>query len=223
MAIVMAACASPQAQIETASAIKALDDPFRPYREYSTGKIQGGNPLGPGIGSGINEKQLAARVDRKTGAVATFLEFEIAYTGAIRRSYERATNIRAETLPITVLAHRTPPTATVRPARAPISNCCTSPFRKATCVLPGPTAIRSSSSRELGPISKSLLPRNSLWLCSRRSIRIGRHSLPRPLAARSSTLHSAEAIESVKAGISPAFRAASSLPRSEGESARQGE
>jgi hypothetical protein len=72
MAIVMAACASPQAQIETASAIKALDDPFRPYREYSTGKIQGGNPLGPGIGAGINEKQLAARVDRKTGAALPF-------------------------------------------------------------------------------------------------------------------------------------------------------
>jgi hypothetical protein len=107
VAIVMAACASPQAQIETASAIKSLDDPFRPYREYSIGKIQGGSLLGPGIGAGINEKQLAARVDRKTGAVVTFLEFEIAYTGAIRRSYERATNVRAETLPITVLAHHT--------------------------------------------------------------------------------------------------------------------
>jgi hypothetical protein len=104
-AFVLAACASPQAPIETASSVKSLDDPFRPYREYSTSKIQGGNPLGPGIGIGINEKQLAARVDRKTGAVATFLEFEVAYTGALRRSYERATNVQAEMLPVTALAH----------------------------------------------------------------------------------------------------------------------
>ena len=107
VAFVMTACASPQAQIETASAIKSLDDPFRPYREYSTGNIQGGSPLGPGIGIGINEKQLAARVDRKTGTVATFLEFEVAYTGALRRSYERATNVQAEMLPVTALAHHT--------------------------------------------------------------------------------------------------------------------
>ena len=107
VAFVMAACVSSQAQIESASTIKFLDDPLRPYREYSTGKIQSGNPLGPGIGIGINEKQLAARVDRKTGAVAIFLEFEIAYTAELRRSYERATNARAETLPVTVLAHCT--------------------------------------------------------------------------------------------------------------------
>jgi len=89
---VLQACASPEQQFAQASAIKANDDQFRPFREYTTGEIRTGNAIG------LGSKQLVGRVDRQTGALTTLLQFQIAYTGDHRRSYENARNDRAEPL-----------------------------------------------------------------------------------------------------------------------------
>jgi hypothetical protein len=96
-AIALAGCASTEQKIAQASEIKAADDPFKPYREYSTGAVTSGNMLGSG------GKILMARVDRKTGAVTTLLHFQIVYNDGHVRQYETARNARAEQLPLRTL------------------------------------------------------------------------------------------------------------------------
>lgn len=91
--VCLAGCATPEQQIETASKIKTTDDDFRPFKEFVSGEIRSSNQLGLGA------KQLVARIDRKSGALTTLLQFEIAYTSSHRRTYEQARNNRAETLP----------------------------------------------------------------------------------------------------------------------------
>jgi hypothetical protein len=81
-----------QASLVHASQIKISDDRFRPFREYTTGEIKTGNA------SGLASKQLVGRVDRRTGALTTLLQFQIAYLGNHKRSYESARNNRAEPL-----------------------------------------------------------------------------------------------------------------------------
>jgi len=81
-----------QASLVQASPIKVNDDRFRPFREYTTGEIRIGNA------SGLASKQLVGRVDRRTGALTTLLQFEIAYLGTHKRTYENARNNRAEPL-----------------------------------------------------------------------------------------------------------------------------
>jgi hypothetical protein len=81
-----------QASPVQAREIKITDDRFRPFREYTTGEIRIGNA------SGLASKQLVGRVDRQTGALTTLLQFEIAYLGNHKRSYENARNNRAEPL-----------------------------------------------------------------------------------------------------------------------------
>jgi hypothetical protein len=71
---------------------KVNDDRFRPFREYTTDEIRTGNALGRA------SKQLVGRVDRQTGALTTLLQFEIAYLGNRKRSYENARNNRAQPL-----------------------------------------------------------------------------------------------------------------------------
>jgi hypothetical protein len=81
-----------QASLVQAGQIKINDDRFRPFREYTTGEIRAGN------GNGLGSQQLVGRVDRKTGALTTLLQVQIAYLGNHKRSYENARNARAEPL-----------------------------------------------------------------------------------------------------------------------------
>ena len=75
-----------------ATPIKVNDDRFRPFREYTTGEIRTGN------GNGLGSQQLVGRIDRRTGALTTLLQVQIAYLGTHKRSYENARNNRAEPL-----------------------------------------------------------------------------------------------------------------------------
>lgn len=88
----LSGCATSEQQIAKAAEIKATDDSFRPFKEYSTGPIKSGNSLGVGA------KQLIGRVDRKTGRLTMVLQFQIIYIAANKRRYEQARNARAEPL-----------------------------------------------------------------------------------------------------------------------------
>lgn len=85
-------CMTPEQQIERASQIRTADDQFKPYREFISGEMRAANA------AGLGNKALIARVDRKTGAVTTLLEFHIVYSDTHRRLYETARNNRAELL-----------------------------------------------------------------------------------------------------------------------------
>ena len=64
------------------SEIQDRDDPFRPYREYSTGQIRaGGYP-------NLLELRLSGRIDRASGRLTTLLEVEFAYMSEHKRGYE---------------------------------------------------------------------------------------------------------------------------------------
>lgn len=96
-ALALAGCVSAEQQIERASAIKIIDDPFRPYREYQSGEMIAGNQ------TGLGSKQLIGRVDKKTGAVTLLVEFYIVYRDSHRRLYEIARNNRGEQLPLSTI------------------------------------------------------------------------------------------------------------------------
>ena len=95
-----ASCASEQQKIEAASTVWLTDDQFRPYREYSTGFIDGATT------SGLDSKRLVARVDRKTGALTAALEFIVTYKGRLKYTYDTARNSKAEPLKVGVIAHK---------------------------------------------------------------------------------------------------------------------
>lgn len=88
-------CATPEQQIAAASQIRTTDDTFRPFKEYTTGAIRSANA------SGVGAKQLVGRIDRKSGALTTLVQFEIVYQGDHKRHYEHARNARAEALQFT--------------------------------------------------------------------------------------------------------------------------
>lgn len=88
----LAACAATGQQIASAGDIRVTDDSFRPFKEYATAPIKSGNALGIGM------KQLVGRVDRKSGALTTLLQFEIVYNSDNKRRYEQVRNARAEPL-----------------------------------------------------------------------------------------------------------------------------
>jgi hypothetical protein len=88
----IAACCLLQASLVQAGQIKVNDDRFRPFREYTTGEIRTGNA------SALARNQLIGRIDRKSGALTTLLQVEIAYLGTHKRAYENARNSRAEPL-----------------------------------------------------------------------------------------------------------------------------
>ena len=98
--LLAASCASDQQKIDAASNVSLTDDQFRPYREYSTGFIDGATT------SGLDSKRLVARVDRKTGAVAASLEFIVTYKGRLKYTYDTARNSKAEPLKVGVIAHK---------------------------------------------------------------------------------------------------------------------
>ena len=78
VSLVAAACASEQQKIDAASSsVSLVDDQFRPFREYSTGFIDGATA------TGLDSKRLIARVDRKSGALAASLEFVVTYKGRL--------------------------------------------------------------------------------------------------------------------------------------------
>lgn len=90
--LALAGCVSAAQSIPEPGQIKVTDDPYRPYREYTTGEIKSANAVGVGA------KQLVGRIDRTTGALTTVLQFEIAYQAYARRHYETARNAKAEVL-----------------------------------------------------------------------------------------------------------------------------
>lgn len=92
LALALAGCVSAAQSISQPGQIKVTDDPYRPYREYTTGEIKAANAVG------IGAKQLVGRIDRASGTLTTVLQFEIAYQAFARRHYEAARNARAETL-----------------------------------------------------------------------------------------------------------------------------
>ena len=101
VSVMAAACASEQQKIEAASSsVSLVDDQFRPFREYSTGFIDGATA------SGLDSKRLIARVDRTTGALATSLEFIVTYKGRLKYTYDTARNSKAEPLKVGVIAHK---------------------------------------------------------------------------------------------------------------------
>lgn len=73
------------------------DDPFSPYREVISSAVRP-----PAFPDNIAYR-LIGRRDRKTGVVTTLADVLVMYTGEIQVKYEVARNIRAETLPITVV------------------------------------------------------------------------------------------------------------------------
>ena len=101
VSLIASACASEQQKIEAASgSVSLVDDQFRPFREYSTGFIDGATT------SGLDSKRLIARVDRKTGALSTSLEFIVTYKGRLKYTYDTARNSKAEPLKVGVIAHK---------------------------------------------------------------------------------------------------------------------
>jgi outer membrane murein-binding lipoprotein Lpp len=90
-------CMSPEQQLERATQIRTANDQFKPYREYMSGEMVSSNAVATG------NKALVARVDRKTGAVTTLLEFHVVYNDTHRRLYETARNSRAELLQLTTV------------------------------------------------------------------------------------------------------------------------
>ena len=97
-------CGVSEQQIAQASTIRVNDDQFLPYREYTTGGVMGGNPLG--FGAGIAQKNLAARVDRKTGYTMVLLQFALAYSNPVKRGYESASNAQAQPLKVVTVTSR---------------------------------------------------------------------------------------------------------------------
>ena len=73
------------------------DDPFSPYREVISSAVRP-----PAFPDNIQYK-LIGRQDRKTGVVTTLVDVLVIYTGDMQVKYEVARNIRAETLPFTVV------------------------------------------------------------------------------------------------------------------------
>ena len=90
------ACAA-VAQTVQPGQIQLRDDQFRPYREYTTGRIRGGTH------PNLLEIELNGRIDRQSGAVTTLFHVEFAYLGSRKRNYEAARNSRAQTLAFTKL------------------------------------------------------------------------------------------------------------------------
>jgi hypothetical protein len=101
--LALAACASKEQQIATASQISATDDQFKPYRQYKTGTIRNA----PFDGSNGNyEMELLSQVERATGVRGVGLQFTIKYIGSIKREYKEARTPKAELLPVRGIVHK---------------------------------------------------------------------------------------------------------------------
>lgn len=100
----LAACASTQEKIAETAAVRVQDDSFLPYREFTTGVLQGGDSLT--WTQGLSQKLLAARVDRKTGAAEFFLQFNLVYVNDAKRGYESVRNAKAQLLKLVSIKSR---------------------------------------------------------------------------------------------------------------------
>jgi hypothetical protein len=96
--LALTACASKEQQIAAAAKIQTEDDQFKPYRQYSTGRVK---DILIDVGSYRQiETELLANVQRTTGARAFGLQVEIKYTGPVPRKYTEARNVKAEQLQV---------------------------------------------------------------------------------------------------------------------------
>ncbi len=95
--VVLSACVSPQQQLATASAIKATDDQFMPFRQYESGTIR---EMPGGIPGLSTEKQLLAQVNRTTGGTAVALHIKITYITSSHHTYNDARAANAQPLPM---------------------------------------------------------------------------------------------------------------------------
>ena len=87
------ACAAPQS-----GPIQVRDDQFRPYREYTTGRVR------TGTYPNLANLELNGRIDRQSGALTTQLNVELAYLSGHKRGYDTARNSHAQSLRFTRLA-----------------------------------------------------------------------------------------------------------------------
>ncbi len=109
----MAACCLLQAgalaaqQAAAPGQVQVRDDQFRPYREYTTGRIRAGTY------PNLLAVELSGRIDRTSGALTTLISVEFAYLSDHKRNYESARDSRAQPLRFTRLAShgRCPPGA----------------------------------------------------------------------------------------------------------------
>lgn len=101
------ACAAAAQQAPQSGQIQVRDDKFRPYREYTTGRVRAG------AYPNLLALELNGRIDRQSGALTTLLSVEFAYVSDHKRGYETARNSRAESLRFTRLSShgRCPPGA----------------------------------------------------------------------------------------------------------------
>ena len=100
LVLALGGCVSQQQQIEAASQIRVTDDQFQPFKEYSTGKLWSFDT------KFFSEVTLGARLDRKTGALSTILEFLVSYNTDARYNYKVARNNKAELLKLSALQRR---------------------------------------------------------------------------------------------------------------------
>ena len=94
------ACASQQDKIDVASQIVKTDDQFLPYREYTSGALRSSTA------NGLDGSILVARIDRKTGALSTAVQYVSVYTHDGKYNYQSARNSRAEQLKLSVISRR---------------------------------------------------------------------------------------------------------------------
>jgi hypothetical protein len=87
--------------------VQVRDDQFRPYREYTTGRVRAG------AYPNLLAVELNGRIDRQSGALTTLISVEFAYLSDHKRGYESARNSNAQPLRFTrVSSHgRCPPGA----------------------------------------------------------------------------------------------------------------